>query len=56
MRWALSKMHLTQSQIHASESSWVGNKNIDSEIDNNGTIDDLYQQLKNQVEDHLVSM
>ena len=52
MRWALSKMHLSQLQVHASESSWIGNKNISVEIDNNGTIDDLFQQLKNQVQDH----
>jgi hypothetical protein len=56
MTWALSKMHLGQAQVHASEYSWVGNKSIDAEIDNNGTIDDLFSQLKNQVEDHLVSM
>jgi hypothetical protein len=53
MRWALSKMHLNQSNVHASEYSWVGNKGIDAEIDNNGTIDDLYNQLRNQVEDPL---
>ena len=55
MTWALSKMRLDQMNIHASESSWVGNKGIDCDIDNNGTIDDLYSQLKNQVEDRLVS-
>jgi hypothetical protein len=55
MRWALSKMHLNESNVHASEYSWVGNDGITAEIDNNGTIDDLYNQLKNQVEDHLVS-
>lgn len=55
MRWALSKMHLNQSNVHASEYSWVGNPNIDLEIDNNGTIDELFSQLRSQVEDHLVS-
>ena len=55
MKWALSKMHLNQAQIHASEYSWVGHKDIDGDIDNNGTIDELFLQLKNQVEDHLVS-
>ena len=55
MRWALSKMHLNQSNVHASEYSWVGNPNIDLEIDNNSTIDDLFSQLRSQVEDHLVS-
>jgi hypothetical protein len=55
MTWALSKMRLDQMNIHTSESSWVGHKGIDVDIDNNGTIDDLYKQLKNQVEDRLVS-
>ena len=55
MKWALSKMHLNQAQVHASEYSWAGHRDIDSEIDNNGTIEDLFLQLKNQVEDHLVS-
>ena len=55
MRWSLSKMHLDKEQVHASEYSWVGNSNIDAEIDNNGSIDDLYAQLKNQVEDHPVA-
>ena len=53
MRWALSKMHLERAHVHASEYSWVGNSHIDAEIDNNGTINDLYNQLKNQVEDPL---
>lgn len=55
MRWALSKMHLNQMQVHDSESSWVGNKGIDAEIDNNGSIDDLFNQLKSQVQDHLAA-
>ncbi len=53
MRWSLSKMQLDRDKVHASEFSWVGNKHIDAEIDNNGTIDDLYNQLRSQVEDRL---
>lgn len=53
MRWSLSKMQLDRENVHASEFSWVGNKSIDDEIDNNGSIDDLYNQLRSQVEDHL---
>jgi hypothetical protein len=34
--------------IHASETSWVGTR-FDATIDNNGTITDLYDQLKNLV-------
>ena len=48
MTWALSKMRLDQQQVHASERSWIG-KGIDVEIDNNGSIDDLFSQLKSQV-------
>jgi hypothetical protein len=36
---------LKMRKIHASETSWVGTK-FDSEIDNNGSIEDLYQQVK----------
>jgi hypothetical protein len=32
-------------KIHASETAWVGT-DFDSIIDNNGSIDDLYQQAK----------
>jgi hypothetical protein len=32
--------------IHASETAWVGTK-FDAELDNNGSIDQLYQQVKN---------
>jgi len=53
MTWALSKMRLDQANVHASESSWIGHKGIDKEIDNNGTIEDLFNQLRNQVEDPL---
>jgi hypothetical protein len=48
MTWALSKMRLDRQQVHASERSWIG-KGIDVEIDNNGSIDDLFSQLKSQV-------
>lgn len=36
---------LKMRKIHASETAWVGTK-FDTIIDNNGTIDDLYQQSK----------
>ena len=32
--------------VHASETSWVGT-NFDSILDNNGSIESLYTQLKN---------
>jgi hypothetical protein len=34
--------------VHASETAWVGTR-FDYEIDNNGTIDELYTNIKNLV-------
>jgi hypothetical protein len=45
---------LKMRKIHASETSWIGTE-FDAEIDNNGTIDDLYKQIKNLLEDRPVS-
>jgi hypothetical protein len=52
--WSLSKAKLAQLGIHASETSWVGG-DIDYTVWNNASIDDLFAQIKNLVEDHLVS-
>lgn len=52
MSWAISKMRMEQRKIHASETAWVGG-NIDRVISNDSTIDDLFGELKNLVEDHL---
>lgn len=54
MSWAISKSRMEQRKIHASETAWIG-KGIDLEIDNNGTIDELFSQIRNLVEDQLVS-
>lgn len=35
--------------VHASEWAWIGTQ-FDAEIDNNGSIEDLYQQIKNLVQ------
>ena len=48
MTWAISKMRMEQRGIHASETAWIG-KGIDLEIDNNGSIDQLFAQIKNLV-------
>lgn len=42
------KMQKVYPNIHASEFSWA-NTSFDSVIDNNGTVEDLYDQLKNLV-------
>lgn len=49
--WSLSKKKLEKLGIHASETSWVGTK-FDAVIDNNGTLDHLWQQVKHLVQDH----
>jgi hypothetical protein len=46
--WALSGRRLKQLGVHASETAWVGTK-FDVVLDNNGTLDDLYQQVKQLV-------
>jgi hypothetical protein len=55
MSWALSKHKIETLGIHASETAWVGG-DIDIVIENNGTIDELYEAIKSQVEDHPVSI
>jgi hypothetical protein len=47
--WSISKSHLDQLNIHASETAWVGG-NIDAVISNDGTIDDLFTAIRSQVE------
>ena len=46
--WALSGRKLEQLGVHASETSWVGTQ-FDVVLDNNSTLDDLYQQVKQLV-------
>lgn len=49
MNWSLSKMRMEQLHIHASETAWIG-RGIDVEIDNNSTIDELFNQIRSLVE------
>lgn len=51
-RWALSKSSLDKFKIHASETAWVGTK-FDHVFDNNGSIDDLFNKVKDLVLNHL---
>jgi len=48
--WSISKNKLEKLKIHASETSWVGT-DFDAVLDNNGTLDDLYTQVKRLVQD-----
>lgn len=43
--WALGKDELDKAGVHASEYSWVGSK-FDIVLNNDGTIDDLYTQVR----------
>jgi hypothetical protein len=55
MNYALAKMRMEQRKIHASETAWVGTK-FDHVLENDGTIDELYQQVLSvigQESDHL---
>jgi hypothetical protein len=48
--WALSGRKLEQLGIHASETAWVGTR-FDAVLDNNSTLEDLYQQVKRLAQD-----
>jgi len=50
INWALSGRRLEQLGVHASETAWVGTE-FDAVLDNNGTPDDLYQQIMHLVQD-----
>jgi hypothetical protein len=50
--WSLSRAKLSQLNIHASETAWVGGS-IDHTVYNDTTIDALFEQIKNLVSDPL---
>lgn len=54
MSWAISKHNLEKAGIHASETAWVGTK-FDAILENDSSIDDLFDKVKSLVEDRLVS-
>jgi hypothetical protein len=54
MNYMMAKTRIQALGIHASETAWVGTK-FDSILDNNGTIDDLFEQVKDLVSNHLAS-
>jgi len=45
MNYMLAKTRMQKLGIHASETAWVGTK-FDAVLENDGTIDDLYQQVQ----------
>jgi hypothetical protein len=53
--WATSKAKLEQSGIHASETAWVGT-DFDAVLENDGSIDELFEKVKSLVQDPHVSM
>ena len=54
MNWALSREKIAKLGIHASETAWVGT-DFDAVLENDGSIDDLFAQVKDLVQDPLVS-
>jgi len=48
--WALSKDRMEKLDIHASETAWVGTQ-FDAVLDNNGSLDHLYQQINDLLRD-----
>lgn len=50
MSWLISKTRMEQLNIHASETAWIGTE-FDWVLDNNGSLDCLYSQIKNLVQD-----
>lgn len=47
--WAIAKDRVSKYKIHASETAWVGT-DFDAELDNNGTIQSLYDAVNAQIQ------
>jgi hypothetical protein len=50
MSWTTSKIELEKHAIHASETAWIGTE-FDAVIDNNASMDHLYAQVNDLVQD-----
>jgi hypothetical protein len=48
--WSRAKMQLEKLNIHASETAWIGTE-FDAVVENNSSLDDLYQQINGLVQD-----
>ena len=44
LSWASNKSFLDNCKVHTSETAWIGTK-FDYELDNNGTMDELYKRV-----------
>lgn len=53
--WSWAKTQLDKFDVHASETAWVGTQ-FDAVVDNNNTMDHLYKQIRDLVQDLPVSM
>ena len=49
LEWAVAKTQLAKFNIHASETAWIGT-DFDATIDNNGSMDYLFDQVNNLVQ------
>jgi hypothetical protein len=54
MSWMISKTRMEKLGIHASETAWVGG-DIDHTISNDGSIDDLFTQIRNLLPQELTT-
>jgi hypothetical protein len=54
IEWSWAKTQLDEFNIHASETSWIGTQ-FDAVIDNNSTMDHLYAQINDLVQDPRLS-
>ena len=51
MSWSMAKIAMANLRIHPSEWAWIGQP-FDAVIENNGSINELCEQVKNLVQDH----
>ena len=54
LSWASNKSFLDKFNIHASETAWIGTE-FDHVLDNNGTMDELYQQMLSILDTIIIS-
>ena len=50
LQWSWAKTQLEKFAIHASETAWIGTR-FDAVVENNASLDDLYRQITDLVQD-----